>query len=371
MLKICIKGIGVVGGFGCGIEALEQAVTERTCLAGKVTMPSSQGEIAVPALLADTSVLSKYVDKKALRRIDHYIRMALLGAHLALEDAGMLESPRARLGIIVATGYGATCNTFDFQQSILNVADPCGSPTKFSNSVHNAAASHISILLNEMGPTLSVSHFDLSFPSAFLTALQWLYDDRVDTVLVGGVDEYCKVLGYYWHCLYGSAKGETRLVSAAKPRHTIIGEGACFFVLNKEAEEASQYGFIDEVQMTNYRRGSLDLPPDAVFFVGTDGYSECETHYLDVIPRNARVAVYTPLYGGIPIGMAFDLAIAALSNRSGNFFESYDGATIDSEKLNLITQNVQRANERICCLKLGAGGVSGWITLSAADGERG
>jgi 3-oxoacyl-[acyl-carrier-protein] synthase II len=366
-LKICIKGIGVVGGFGCGIKALEQAVAGRACLPGKVAMPSSQGDIEVPALLADTAVLTNYVDKKALRRVDHYIRMALLGAHLALEDAGLLESPRPRMGIIVATGYGATCNTFDFQQSILNVADPCGSPTKFSNSVHNAAASHISILLHEMGPTLSVSHFDLSIPSAFLTALQWLSDDRVDMVLVGGVDEYCKVLGYYWHCRYGSVSGETRLASAAKARHTIIGEGACFFVLQKEAAGASPYGFIDEVQMTNYRRGPVVLPPDAVFFVGTDGYSDCETHYLDVIPRNARVAVYTPLYGGIPIGMAFDLAIAALSNRSGIFFESYDGAAIESGELNQISRNIQRANERICCLKLGAGDVSGWITLSADD----
>jgi 3-oxoacyl-[acyl-carrier-protein] synthase II len=363
-LKICIKGIGVVGGFGCGIQALKRALDGRTCLPGKVAMPSSQGEIEVPALLADTSALTKYVDKKALRRIDHYIRMALLGTYLALEDAGMLETPRERMGIIVATGYGATCNTFDFQQSVLNVADPCGSPTKFSNSVHNAAASHISILLSEMGPTLSVSHFDLSIPSAFLTALQWLRDDRVDHVLIGGVDEYCKVLGYYWHCQYGSVSEQAPLVMETKPQHSIIGEGACFFVLKKEEAERSPYGIIDEVQTAKYRHGSVDLPSDAIFFVGSDGYGECESDYLNVIPPNAKVAVYTPLYGGIPIGMAFDLAIAALSNRSGIVFASADGAAIDSGRLNPISQKIQRTKERICCLKCGAGGVSGWITLS-------
>ena len=64
-----------------------------------------------------------------MRRIDHYIRMALLASFLALEDAGLLASKPDRMGIIVATGYGATCNTFDFQHSVITDSDPCGSPT--------------------------------------------------------------------------------------------------------------------------------------------------------------------------------------------------------------------------------------------------
>jgi 3-oxoacyl-[acyl-carrier-protein] synthase II len=366
-VKISIRGIGVVGGFGCGLKALEDALLTRADFAGKVTMDSSEGEIEVPALLADTSPLAQYVEKRALRRTDHYIRMGLLGTFKALEDADMLSATRGRTGIIVATGYGATCNTFDFQHSVLNAADPCGSPTKFSNSVHNAAASYISIMLNEMGPTLSVSHFDMSVPSAFLTAVQWLEQDRVDTVLVGGVDEYCKVLGYYWHCRYGNRRGEGQPLATAGMQHTIIGEGACFFVLQKQTAPDSPYGVIDDVCMTGFRNGPIGLPQDAIYFLGADGYSECETVYPGVVPRQARTAVYTPLYGGLPVGLAFDLAIAGLSHRRETLFKSFDGPVVTNTDINRIDRQFRHGRNRICCLKLGAGGFSGWITLSGTE----
>jgi 3-oxoacyl-[acyl-carrier-protein] synthase II len=358
-LKIAIKGIGVLGGFGCGLTALEEALRTRKILPGKVPMASSKGDIEVPALLADTSALTRYIDRRSLRRTDHYIRMAVLGAHLALEDAGMLGKGRNRTGIIVATGYGATCNTFDFQQSVLNVADPCGSPTKFSNSVHNAAASHISILLDEMGPTLSVSQFDNSVASALLSAVQWLRHDRVDTVLVGGVDEYCKVLGYYWHCRYAA---DDPGHPTPDKQHVIIGEGACFFVLQKESDPSGSYAVIDDVCMTDFRRGPVDLPEDAVFFLGADGYSECDADYPEILPPTALAAVYTPLYGGLPVGTAFDMAVAALSHRRRALFASSDSAVFESGKLDRIER--LHVGAPICCLKLGAGGVAGWITLN-------
>jgi 3-oxoacyl-[acyl-carrier-protein] synthase II len=361
-VNIGIRGIGVVGGFGCGLPALEAALLKRNGMANKVTMDASTGRIEVPALLADTSPLSGYVEKRALRRTDHYIRMGLLGSYMALEDAGMLDTARGRMGIIVATGYGATCNTFDFQQSVLNAADPCGSPTKFSNSVHNAAASYISIMLDEMGPTLSVSHFDLSVPSALLTALQWLRSDRVDTVLVGGIDEYCKVLGYYWHCRYGNGAGADQ--PPTRTQHAIIGEGACFFVLQKQTATDAPYGFIEDVRMTRFRRGPLGLPQNAIYFLGADGYSECENDYPGVLPHGTRAAIYTPLYGGLPVGTAFDLAIAGLSRRRGTIFESCDGIVPESVEIDRIDAVSRHDGGRICCLKLGAGGFSGWITLN-------
>ena len=156
-MKISIKGIGVLGGFGAGPAMLEHELVNPTKMVTTVSMESSKGRIEVPALLADTSGLTDYLGKRALRRAGHYIRMALLSSFCALEDAGMLETERRGMGIIVATGYGATCNTFDFQQSVIDSDDPCGSPTKFANSVHNAAAGNISLFLNEIGPNLSVS----------------------------------------------------------------------------------------------------------------------------------------------------------------------------------------------------------------------
>ena len=42
----------------------------------------------MPAFLADTARLDDFLNKKALRRVDHFSKMALLGSYLALQDAG-------------------------------------------------------------------------------------------------------------------------------------------------------------------------------------------------------------------------------------------------------------------------------------------
>lgn len=363
-MKISIKGIGVLGGFGCGISDLNKALTTGKSSSATMDIKTTDGNIEVPAFLANTERLKSFVDKKDLRRIDHYIRMALLGCFMALEDADMLHANRGKMGIIIATGYGSTCNTFDLQHSVITEAAPFCSPTQFSNSVHNAAATHISILLKEMGPNLSVSHYDMSIASAFLSACQWLKEERVESVLIGSVDEYSKILGYFRHCLYNKDIKKENLAGKMKPKYAIIGEGANFFVLTGKKETTSLYGFIEDVKMGNFKRRGIILPDNAAFFLGADGYSECDEQYADYIPEKALVASYSHLYGGLPVGTGFDIAIAALSNKSGTFFKSGDSSIYNSDRLNVIRHNEDLGSRSICCLKLGADGSYGWVSLN-------
>ncbi|MFN2342059.1 MAG: beta-ketoacyl synthase N-terminal-like domain-containing protein, partial [Desulfonatronovibrio sp.] len=196
-VPMSIKGVGVLGGFGRGLEQMEKALTEPCKPAVEMTTHQLAKEVFhVPVMRADTSSLENYVSKRALRRIDHYARMAVFGACLALEDAGRLEKMSKRTGLIIVSGYGASATTFSFLDSVIKDGDACASPTHFSNSVHNSAAAHISILLKITGPSLTISQFQTSVASGLLTARQWLDQGRVDEVLFGAVDEYCPVRGY-------------------------------------------------------------------------------------------------------------------------------------------------------------------------------
>lgn len=360
-MKIGIKGIGVLGGFGCGIAELESALQCGSSPQRTVAMKTSEGSIEVPALTARTDRLSDFVDKSALRRLDHYIRMALLGSFLALEDAGMLDPKQRRMGIIVATGYGSTCNMMDIQQALNNDA-PLISPTRFANSVHNAAATHISILLDEMGPSLSVNDYDVSIPSAFLSACQWLREKRVEAVLVGGVDEYCRALGYNWYRRYHSEDPGKNNPADSVPGHAVIGEGACFFVLAPQ-EDSSPYGFIESVHMGNYTRGRMGAAKDAVCFLSVDGYSEYDDPYAVYLSKDTKVASYTHLYGGLPIGMGFDIAIAALSHQTDKIYAADQGVCHSSGWLNVIRREEPLGTGSLCCLKLGAGGALGSVQV--------
>jgi len=353
-----------LGGFGCGIADLKKSLSIGKSTTTAMVIKTTGGNIEVPAFLASTDKLKSFVNKRDLRRIDHYIRMALLGCFLALKDADMLHAKHGKMGIIIATGYGSTCNTFDLKNSIITEAAPFCSPIQFSNSVHNAAATYISILLKEMGPNLSVSHYDMSITSAFLSAYQWLKEERVESVLVGSVDEYSKILGYFWHCLYNKGNKKADFAGKMNPEYAIIGEGANFFVLARGNEAASPYGFIEDVKMGNFKRRGIDLFENAAFFLGADGYSECDEQYADYIPEKALVASYSHLYGGLPVGTGFDIAIAALSNKSGTVFKSGDSSIFNSGRLNVIRHNEDLGSKRICCLKLGAGGSYGWVSLN-------
>ncbi len=358
-MKVSIQGIGVVGGFGCGIGDLEAALLDGGSPQSTVTMKTPEGDLNVPALTARTDRLCDFVDRGALRRLDHYIRMALLGSYLALEDAGLLNVEKRRMGVIVATGYGSTCNMMDIQQALTNDA-PALSPTRFSNSVHNAAATHISILLAEMGPSLSVNDYDMSIPAAFLSACQWLWEGRVDSVLVGGVDEYCLALGYNWYRRYGFDLAGKKDFS---PEHAAVGEGACFFVLTRQ-EGAAPYGFIEAVQMKNYRCNGFGPTPDAFHFLSVDAYSEFDDPYGIVLPHHTRAASYNHLYGVLPIGLGFDVAIAALSCKTGRIYQSAPAARHPSGYLNIIRQAEPLDGRSICCLKLGAGGTFGSVQVA-------
>jgi len=363
-LKISIKGIGVLGGFGCGMGDLNKALIAGKSSSAAMVIKTTGGDIEVPAFLANTDRLKTFVNKKDLRRIDHYIRMALLGCFLALEDADMLHANRGKMGTIIATGYGSTCNTFDLQHSVITEASPFCSPIQFSNSVHNAAATYISILLNEMGPSLSVSHYDMSITSAFLSACQWLHEERVESVLVGSVDEYNKILGYFRHCLYNSGNEKMNVARKINPKHAIIGEGANFFFLTGENETSSPYGFIEDVKMGNFNRRGVNLPENAAFYLGVDGYSECDDQYVKYLPENAGVASYSHLYGGLPVGTGFDIAIAALSNKYKTIFKSGDPSIFNSDRLNVVRHNEDLGSRHICCFKLGARGSYGWVSLN-------
>jgi 3-oxoacyl-[acyl-carrier-protein] synthase II len=189
--------MGLLGGFGCGTEDFRKVLASGSLVSSSVRFPLPDKISEINVFLANTESLSDYVPKRNLRRIDHYSKMALLGSYLALEDAGIIDgNHRKNLGVIIASGYGSTRTIFSFLDSVMDDGDALASPTHFSHSVHNAAAAHVAMKLKAMGPNLTISQFEMSMPIAFLTALHWLATNRVDTILVGGVDEYCNVIGY-------------------------------------------------------------------------------------------------------------------------------------------------------------------------------
>jgi 3-oxoacyl-[acyl-carrier-protein] synthase II len=122
-----------------------------------------------------------------LRRLDAYAQAALLASMLALETHG--DAP-ADIGLVVCTGHGPVPATNAFMDSYRDFGPQGASPTAFSQTVHNLAASTISMFLGITGPSLSVSQPGLGLSSALLTARSWIDQGLTEQVLFGAVDDY-------------------------------------------------------------------------------------------------------------------------------------------------------------------------------------
>ena len=348
-MAIIIRGVGVVGGFGSGVLAFKKALQTGMVSPKPMVIESAEGPVETGGLMADLSPLTEFVPLRALRRIDHFTQIALLGCYLALKDAGMVQNRPNSMGIIVATGYGATCNRFDFTDPLSNNDDICYSPTKFSNSVHNAAAAHISVFLKEYGPNLSINHFDMSVPSAFLTAFQWLEEKRVDAVMVGGVDEYSKVMGCYGKFVKSPL---------------LTGEGSAFFLLTRNDDSSFGYASIQDIIMGSIKDSIIAFPQNAVGILNMDGYGTWDQCYGKYVPENMHAASYVDYYGNLPVGMGFDIAVAAMGLKEKRLYSSSDNVFNYFSRSKIIGDEKHLNSEHICCLKISETGEFGMVTLS-------
>ncbi|HEY5672134.1 MAG TPA: beta-ketoacyl synthase N-terminal-like domain-containing protein [Malonomonas sp.] len=357
MSAMQINGLGLVGGFGCGAEDLRLALQQKHAPISQVEL---RGQL-FPLLRADTAPLESYLPKKALRRIDHFSRLALLGAFQAMADADLGEFDPNRLGVVIGSGYGALATTFKFLDSLLDDGDSCASPTAFSNSVHNAAAAHISLQLNLTGPSLTLSQFDQSLVSGLIAAQQWLAEKRVDAVLLGVVDEYCSVLGYCWQrYLAAQSAGPMQPLDFLRTS-AVAGEGAAFFLLQADTGAKPRYGKITGVEMGNLSGSRPQIDPDQPLILGCEGHPLSGAIYRQQLAATQPIACYTPLYGASPVTQGFDLAVAALTLQQQQLFPStdtgggyYSGSVV----------NASPACSSLSCLRFGLSGEYAAIHLT-------
>ncbi len=315
-MRAAIRGAGVVGAFGCGLTRLGEAISR---------LPAP-GAGAGAGLTAETGMLDRLIPPRTLRRVEHYGRMAILAAHLAIEDAGLSAAVPGDTGLVVATGMGPTANTLDRQPVDIPLADLALSPILFSNSVQNAAAAHISMLLGMRGPSLSINQYELGVPLAFQAALDWLEEGRTGTVLVGCVDGFSTAL-------------HEEALRCGGADAVPVGEGSAFFVLTAVDADSGAHPVVEEVRTGGPGRVHAGGIADAL--VLRNGVRPPDA------PGDERCL--SGVYGSFPTSMGMDVAAAVILLRAGG--------------LPGIQRPAAGRRGRVCCLKEGESGDRGAVVL--------
>ena len=302
-----ILGVGILFSQGLGIASLEQALQNGWQRPQEVAAPRKQGDTTL-AYQVNLDALPDKTLLKKIRRSDKVGKMAVLAAADALRDSGIDSITQKNIGIILATAFGPHVTTFSFLDGVLDFGDAAVSPTAFSNSVHNAAASYITMALNIKGPTLTVSQFRFPFQSALQLAQTWLDQSRCDYVLVGAVDQYGDVLGYVSEQKLGIAADGRIKPFTFKPTCHVPGEGAVFFLLSR-VQTANAYCSIKSICINDDSEGNKRVD---INIIDANGMMPDESAYRSELSGNIPVTAYAPLFGSMMSGSAFNVATSAL-----------------------------------------------------------
>ncbi len=323
-----ILGIGTIFSQGYGIDSLQIALGNDPKKPDEVAALYSKDGKRKAFIVDFDSVTDKSVLKK-IRRADKLSKMSVVAASAAISDSGIPDFHEKRVGIILSTAFGAHVTTFEFLDGIIDYGEGNVSPTSFSNSVHNAAASYISTSLSLKGPTLTVTRFRFSFQSALELGKSWLEQGRCDYLLLGAVDQYGDVLGFVSdNKLNPLLDGEIAPFSFGHGGH-IPGECSVFFLLGRE-QTPTAYCSVDSVSMFDdpHAADTVDLN-----VISADGMLTDESHYLQQLSPEIPVAAYSPLFGSIMSGGAMNIAVAALSIKNQCVYASPGKSSLHELKI--------------------------------------
>jgi hypothetical protein len=149
-------------------------------------------------------------------------------------------------------------------------------------------------------------------------------------------------------------------LEAAPP---MVGEGACFFVLSPAPDIAPAYGVIQRIEIERNSRHPGNLPPAGAYIVSADTSPYPIQVLRSVLPDHAAVTSYPCIYGVMPVGAAFDLAIATLCLKHGKIFASKPQGPPHLKKVGKAEGDIPLPNGPICCFQLGIGGTSSWFLV--------
>lgn len=169
-LTAWIEGIGFLA------PGLPDWPSARAVLRGETPLTAAPSILPVPSILPPPE----------RRRASRVVKLTLAIGLEAVADAGADVSTLAT--VFTASGAdGHNCHALCEQ---LASADRQISPTRFHNSVHNAAAGYWGIATKSMAPCQVLCAYDASFGAGLLDALGQVVVDQQPTLLISYDSEY-------------------------------------------------------------------------------------------------------------------------------------------------------------------------------------
>jgi 3-oxoacyl-[acyl-carrier-protein] synthase II len=266
--RIVVTGVGVVSSLGAGREAFWRSLAAGASGLRPLSLFAAKpGGTRLAGEIAEFSP-GPFIGTKGIRHFDRTALLLACAAKLALEDAGVRggDTNPARddgIGIAVGSTFGSIGSIAAFDTEALREGPAYVNPMEFPNTVLNAPASRVSILLGVTGPNATISTGEASGLDALGYATDFLRLRRAGAMLAGGVFG----LGEDVHRGFAGAGAlSTSGLCAPFDRRRdgiVLGEGSCLLFL-EPLERARERGARIYAEVTGYGAGFRPRGADPV-----------------------------------------------------------------------------------------------------------
>ncbi|ANM28814.1 3-oxoacyl-ACP synthase [Acidobacteria bacterium Mor1] len=247
--RVVVTGMGVLSPLGHSTGETWNALVEGRSGIGPITHFDPE---AYPTRIAgevkDFDV-SKFLDKKAARKMDRFSHFAIAATKEALEDASLTidESNAERIGVYLGSGIGGL-PLLEEQHKVLMARGPRRmSPFFIPGMIVNLAAGQVSIFFGAKGPNLAVATACATGSHAIGESFRLIREGYADGMICGGTEAVITEMSVGGFCaMKAMSTRNDEPERASRPFDSerdgfVMGEGAGVLIL-EEREYAISRG---------------------------------------------------------------------------------------------------------------------------------
>lgn len=271
--RVVVTGLGILSPVGIGIEENWENITQGRSGIGPVTrFDCSSYPSRIAGEIKDFHP-SDFMPEKLIKRLDPFVRIAVAGAVMAVEDAGLKITPQnaQRVGVITGVGLGGLGTIEYYRDVLVNRGPKRVSPFFIPMAIPNMASGQISIMFGAKGPNTVLCTACAAGTHAIGEAFRVIQRGDADCMITGGCESVITPLAFAgFSTLKALSTRNDEPEKASRPFDKdrdgfVIGEGAGILVL-EELEHALSRGARIHAEVLGYGLTGdafhMTAPPD-------------------------------------------------------------------------------------------------------------
>jgi 3-oxoacyl-[acyl-carrier-protein] synthase II len=265
-----------------------------------------------------------FISPSTVRRMSSGVKNGIVASKIAMSDANV-DSAGA---IITGTGMGCMQDSEKFLDNLINHDEEYLTPTSFIQSTHNTVGGQVALGLKCKAYNFTYVNTGVSFESALLDGLMQVENQDGQNILVGGIDELADHTSKLYKLIEHTKSDDEAPYDILNKRSkgSISGEGATFFVLDKEKNENSYCELVDVKFINNLetsklksfatnflKSNDLSLSDIDAVILGNNGDIDYDIYYDEIEPlfSNADILFYKHLFGEFMTSSSVSVSLAS------------------------------------------------------------